>query len=202
MTLYMDPGLPIIDYELFKTNAEDFKEIYREAEEVMPHDMPVGRGRPVYITAFVDASHAANRKTRRSHTGFIVFVNRAPIHWYSKRQQTVESSAFSSELIAMRTCVETIQGLRYKLRMFGVPLPKGTPSHIFCDNESVVKNSTRVESTLNKKHSSVAYHYIRWCVTAGIISVAWVRSQDNLSDALTKRLSETVRDYLFGNWTY
>ena len=202
VTLYMDPGLPIIDYELFKTNAEDFKEIYREAEEVMPHDMPVGRGRPVYITAFVDASHAANRKTRRSHTGFIVFVNRAPIHWYSKRQQTVESSAFSSELIAMRTCVETIQGLRYKLRMFGVPLPKGTPSHIFCDNESVVKNSTRVESTLNKKHSSVAYHYIRWCVTAGIISVAWVRSQDNLSDALTKRLSETVRDYLFGNWTY
>jgi hypothetical protein len=199
MTLYMDPGLPIIDYERFNTNAEDFKEIYRDADEVMPHNMPVPRGKGVSITAFVDASHAANKKTRRSHTGFVIFVIRAPIHWYSKRQQTVESSAFPSELIAMRTFVETIQGLRYKLRMFGVPIPKGQPSHVFCDNESVVKNATKVESALNKKHFSVAYHYIRWCVTAGVVPTAWVESENNLADAFTKRLAETVRDRLFGN---
>ena len=78
----------------------------------------------------------------------------------------------------------------------------GDPTFVLSDNESVVNNSTKVESTLNKKHSSVAYHYTRWAKAARIISVAWVPGNENLADAMTKRLSETTRDYLFGNWTY
>ena len=202
MTLYMNPEPPRIDYSDFKTTREDFLEQYRDAEEQMPHRMPTARGRGVSITAFVDASHASNKKTRKSHTGFIIFVNRAPISWYSKRQQTVEASAFSSEFIAMKACVETIEYLRFKLRMFGVPLPQGAPAHVYCDNESVVNNSTKVESKLNKKHSSIAYHYVRWCVAAGIVTVAWIESGENLADAFTKRLPVETRDYLFGNWTY
>ena len=65
-----------------------------------------------------------------------------------------------------------------------------------------MNNSTKVESRLNKKHSSIAYHYVRWCVAAGIISVAWIDSKENLADAFTKRLTVEAREYLFGNWTY
>jgi hypothetical protein len=72
----------------------------------MPHDMPMPRGRPVTTTEFVDAAHASNKKTRKSHTGYLLFVNRAPIFLYSKRQQTVESSTFSSEFIALKAGVE------------------------------------------------------------------------------------------------
>jgi hypothetical protein len=125
------------------------------------HGMPRPRGRPVTTTEFVDASHAANKKTRRSHTGFLLFVNRAPILWYSKPQQTVESSTFSSELIALRAGTEASQYIFFKLRMFGIPIVEGHATNIFCDNESVVKNSTKVESVLNKKHSSIADHYVR-----------------------------------------
>jgi hypothetical protein len=70
------------------------------------------------MTAFVDASHAANKKTRRSHTGYVIFLNRAPIVWYSKRQQTVETSTFSSEFIALKACLEAVEHLRFKLRCF------------------------------------------------------------------------------------
>ena len=70
--------------------------------------MPHSRGRPVQTFTFVDASHASNRLTRKSHTGFIIFINRAPILWYSKRENTVESSTFSSEFIAMKNCMEHI----------------------------------------------------------------------------------------------
>ena len=164
--------------------------------------MPEPRGNPVCITAYVDASHAANKKTRRSHTGFLIFLNRAPIHWYSKRQQTVETSAFSSEFIALKTCIETIRGLRYKLRMFGIPLQDNDPAHIFCNNESVVKNCSRIESILHKKHSSIAYHMSRWSVTAREVSVGWINSAFNLADAFTKRLSKQVRENLFWCWTY
>jgi hypothetical protein len=37
--------------------------------------------------------------------------------WYSKRQNTVESSTFVSEFVVMRVAIEMIEGLRYyKLR--------------------------------------------------------------------------------------
>jgi hypothetical protein len=130
LTLYLSPELPNLNYDSFQTQKDDFAEIYRDAEETMPHRMPLPRGRSVISTAFVDASHAANKKTRRSHTGYVVFLNRAPIVWYSKRQQTVETSTFSAEFIALKACLEAIEHLRFKLRCFGVRLPRGEPVNI------------------------------------------------------------------------
>ena len=121
--------MPNIDYTSFQDNAYDFHEYYRDSTEELPPMMPEPRGRRVYTTEFVDASHAANRVTRRSHTGFILFVNKAPVIWFSKRQSTVECSAFSSEFLAMRTCIESIVSLRFKLRMFGIPL--SGPTDVF-----------------------------------------------------------------------
>ena len=87
--------------------------------------------------------------------------------------------------------------------MFGIPISEerfGT--NIFCDNASVVKNTSNVDSSLNKKHSAVAYNFVRWNVAAGVCRVAWISTHENLADAMTKRLSSTIREYLFGNWTY
>ena len=202
LTLYMSSELPRIDYGEFRTRKADFAEIYRDAEEPLPHKMPSPRGRTMTMTAFVDASHAANKLTRRSHTGYVIFLNRAPIVWYSKRQQTVETSTFSAEFIALKVCLEAIEHLRFKLRCFGIPIPDDEPTYVFCDNESVVKNTTNVESTLNKKHSSVAYHHCRWSVAAGVISITHISTHENLADCFTKRLPASTRNYLFGNWTY
>ncbi len=201
VTLYLSPELPRIDYGDFQAKKEDFHEFhvfYRDAEELLPHRMPQPRGRSVVTTAFVDASHAANKVTRRSHTGFVVFINRAPILWYSKRQQTVETSTYSAKFIALKACLESIEHLRLKLRCFGAPMPQGEPTHVFCDNESVVKNTTNVESTFNKKHSSVAYHHCRWSVAAGVITLAHISTHDNIADCFTKRLPSHTRNHLFG----
>ena len=86
--------------------------------------------------------------------------------------------------------------------MFGILIVNDEPSYILCDNEGVVKNSSNVESTLNKKHSSIAYHFSIWNIAAGVIAVAWVPTGENLADAMTKILSESSRGHLFGNWTY
>ena len=77
----------------------DWYEFYLNATEALPADMPVPRGRSVVMSCFVDADHAGCRVTRQSHTGVIIFVNRAPILWFSKRQNTVESSTFGLELL-------------------------------------------------------------------------------------------------------
>ena len=139
------------------------------------------------ISCFVDADHAGNLVTRRSHSGIIIFCNRAPIIWYSKRQNTVETSTFGSEFVAARIAVELIESLRYKLRMFGVPLVG--PANMFCDNNGVVVNCTTPESTLKKKHNAIAYHKVREAVAQGTIRIAKEDFKTNLADILTKPLS-------------
>jgi hypothetical protein len=67
-------------------NDVDWQQYYPEASEPIPPNMPEPRGREVSTTCFVDADHAGCKLTRRSHTGVVIFVNRAPILWFSKRQ--------------------------------------------------------------------------------------------------------------------
>ena len=73
---------------------------------------------------------------------------------------------------------------------------------ILCDNEAVVKNTSKVESTLNKKNLTLAYHFARWNVAAKVCSIAWISTTENIADAMIKRLPEGKRNYLFGSWTY
>jgi len=164
----------------------DWSEYYPGAQEVIPPNMPEPRGKEVTMSCYVDADHAGCKVTRRSHTGVLIFVNRAPILWYSKRQNTVETSTFGSEFIAMKTAVEMTEGLRYKLRMMGIPLDG--PTNVFCDNDTVVKQTTKPESVLKKKHNAIAYHRVRESQAANIVQIAWEPGRSNLADLLTKSL--------------
>ena len=114
LTLYFDPQEPMVQPSWFTGNDSDvFLDQYRDAEEQLPdkHFCHELLGVSISTTAYVDSSHAANKVTRRSHTGFILFLNRAPIIWFSKQQSTVEASTFSSEFIGMRVCIEHITAL-------------------------------------------------------------------------------------------
>ena len=107
--------------------------------------MPRPRGEPIVTTTFCDSSYTSNKKTRRSHTGYVIVVNRAPIKRKSRRQNTLETSAFSAEFIVLKECIEDIEAIRFKLRMFGIPFSEDHPAtHIYCGNEGVVKNTTKM----------------------------------------------------------
>ena len=85
--------------------------------------------------------------------------------------------------------MDQIEALRYKLRMFGVRIER--ESNIYCDNQTVVKNTSLPESTLNKKHNSICYHRVREAAAAGWIRVAWVQS--SIADLFTKVISMEAR---------
>jgi hypothetical protein len=189
---------PIISERMFKTY--DWYDFYRDATEAIPNDMPIPRGNPMSTHCFVDASHGSDRATRRSQTGILLFCNKAPVIWHSKRQNTVEASTFGSEFQAMKNAVELTESLRYKLRMFGVPIDNAT--NIFCDNEAVYKNTTKPESTLKKKHHSIAYHRCREAVAAGTVRIAKEGTSTNLSDLFTKLLPQARREELLDRFTY
>ena len=65
--------------------------------------------------------------------------------------------------------MEYIIGLTFKLGMFGIPIYREA---IFLnDNKSVVHSSLKLESTLNKKHSSIAYNLVIWNFAAGVVRI-------------------------------
>jgi Reverse transcriptase (RNA-dependent DNA polymerase) len=197
-TIAMDPRVPLIDERRFVQH--DWHDFYRGAKEPIPEDIPKPRGNTVSIHCFVDASHADNRINRRSQTGILLFMNRAPIIWYSKRQNTVESSTFGSEFVALKIATELIQGLRYKLRTFGIPIDG--PSDVYCDNEAVTKACINPDVTLAKKHNAVAYHKCREAVAMRMIRVAYEPTGTNLSDLLTKFKTRTDRERLIDAFMY
>ena len=87
----------------------------------------------------------------------------------------------------MRISVEHVKGLRYKLRMMGIKVDG--PTNVFCDNDYLVKNTTRPESTLKKKHNAIAYHRTREAQAAGIVRIAKEDGETNLADLFTKLLA-------------
>ena len=188
--IVFDSKTPQIDERAFNVDA-DWTDFYGDVSEELPPKMPEPKGKSVCISCFVDANHAGNVITRRSHTGVLIFVQNAPIIWFSKRQNTVESSSFGSEFVALRIAKDLIVALRYKLRMFGVPIEG--PANIFCDNNGVVINASVPQSTLAKRHNAINYHAIREAVAAKILRVGKEDGMTNLADLFTKILTSDRR---------
>mmetsp|Transcript_34193 Transcript_34193/g.68963 ORF Transcript_34193/g.68963 Transcript_34193/m.68963 type:complete len:108 (+) Transcript_34193:89-412(+) len=107
-------------------------------------------------------------------------------------------------MVALRTGLELVKGLRYKLRMMGVPLGVGNdePTSVFCDNQSVVTSSSVPESTLAKKHLGICYHAVRESVAAGILRIAHIDGKENPADCLTKLLTAAIKKKHVGKILY
>ena len=178
----------------------DWEDFYGNVKELIPPDAPEARGEAVETTCFVDSDHAGDEVSRRSRTGVLIFVNRSPILWFSKKQTSIETSSFGSEFSAMKTAVELVEGLRYKLRMMGVPIDG--PTHVKADNMSVIHNSSKPASTLKKKSNSIAFHCVRERAAASVVYITYVNTLLNLADMLTKSQPGEVRRRLAGEVLY
>ena len=79
------------------------------SKDVLPPDMPEPQGRPVQITMFLNASHAANLVTCQSPTGVLIYCNMSLIIWHSKnKQNSIETSTFGSEFMALKTGIDNM----------------------------------------------------------------------------------------------
>ena len=184
--LVLDPSPPNIDLSLFPRQDWEATEFGNDLEEELPENRPEERGFGFVMTAYVDADHAGDSVTRRSRTGFLVYLNSAPIYWFIKKQNSVETSTFGSEFMAMKQCTEYVRGLRYKLRMLGIPCE--IPTLIYGDNKSVLINASVPDSQLKKKSNSIAYHFVREGCARDEWRLAYINTHFNPADLLTKTL--------------
>ena len=175
------------DFLQYKIESFDWFSLYGEQQEEMPYGMPTPKGKPVVISGFFDSSHSSCLVTRRSTTGILMFLNSTPIKWYSKRQSTVETSTYGSEMVAGRIAVEQAIEMRYTLRMLGCEV-KG-PTVLFGDNKSMINNASLPHLTLKKCSNANCYHQVREAVAAGYIWMVHCGTKYNLADMGTKALN-------------
>ena len=185
--LVFDPSDPVIDHSKFEVKDWTSSEFgHLEGKEVLPENIPEPRGMGFTMSALVDADHASDTVTRRSRTGFLVYLNNSLIYWHSKKQLSCESSTFGAEFIAMKQLCEYLRGLRYKLRMMGIPCDG--PAYIQGDNQSVLANTSIPDSVLKKKSQSLAYHFVREGCARGEWITSYINTNSNLADLLTNVL--------------
>ena len=101
-------------------------------------------------------------------------------------------SSFGSEFVAMKQCREYLRGLRYKLRMMGIPCDG--PVYISGNNQSVLANTTNPNLMLKKKSQSICYHFVREGATRDEWRTSYVNTHENEADLLTKVLRLEKRE--------
>ena len=136
------------------------------------------------LKAFCDADWAGCLGTRKSLTGYCVFLGDALISWRSKKQDIVSKSSTEVEYRSMATTTCEVTWLLYLLRDLHVPHQK--PVLLYCDNQAALHISANPMFHERSKHIKANCHIVRNKILDGTIKTFYVSSRTQLADILTK----------------
>jgi hypothetical protein len=138
------------------------------------------------FTAFSDTDWAGNLESRRSTTGFIVFLADGPISWVSKRQKTIALSSTEAEYMALTETCRQITWQRSLLQEMSYQLP---PFPLYGDNQGSLFLASNPAQEHRTKHVDVHHHYVCECVEREKVQLFFVPTQEQLADIFTKNLT-------------
>ena len=148
------------------------------------------------LLAYSDADWAGCPDTRRSTTGWCMFLGDALISWRCKKQDRVSKSSIEAEYRAMSTACSEIVWLRGLLEELGFPQTTSTPLH--ADNTSAIQIATNPVFHERTKHIEVDCHSIRDTLESRVISLPRISSDLQVADVFTKALTRQRHQFLVG----
>ncbi|GJW19428.1 ribonuclease H-like domain-containing protein [Tanacetum coccineum] len=166
------------------------KRILRYVRGTLDYGLQLFSSSTTDLVAYSDADWAGCPTTRRSTSGYCVFLSYNLLSWSSKRQPTLSHSSAEAEYRGVANVVAETCWLRNLLRELHSPLTSTTL--VYCDNVSVVYLSCNPIQHQRTKHIEIDIHFVRDLVTAGRVRVLHVPSRYQFANIFAKGLSSAL----------
>jgi hypothetical protein len=170
-----DPGLP---------HWEAVKKIFRYLAGSKKLALTFGDGKRG-LEGFTDAD-GASQEHRHAVSGYAFLLDGGAVSWSSKKQELVTLSTTEAEYVAATHAAKEAMWLRRFIQEIFRPLSR--PTTIHCDNQSAIALAKSGAFHARTKHIDIRYHFIRFSVDQGSISLIYCPTDDMTADTLTKPL--------------
>ena len=149
-------------------------------------------GSPSVLEGHSDASWITNMEDHSSTSGWVFLLGGGAISWASKKQSCITNSTMESEFVALAAAgkeAEWLRNLVYEIPLWSKPI---APISILCDSVAALAKAYSQVYNGKSRHLGVRHSMIRELIMNGVISVEFVKSQQNLADHLTKGLTRDL----------
>ncbi|GJW11582.1 ribonuclease H-like domain-containing protein [Tanacetum coccineum] len=185
-----DDGDPVADPTVYKSLAGSLQYLTFTRPDISYVVQQLFSSSTTSLVAYSDVDWAGCPTTRRSTSGYCVFLGNNLLSWSSKRQPTLSRSSAEAEYRGVVNAVAETCWLRNLLRELHTPLSSTTL--IYCDNVSVVYVSSNPVQHQRTKHIEIDIHFVRDLAAAGEVRVLHVPSRYQYADVFTKGLPTTL----------
>ena len=135
------------------------------------------------VVGYCDSDHAGDLDKRRSTTGYVFTLAKAPVSWRSTLQSTVALSTTEAEYMAITETVKEAIWLQGLLGELGI---EQKYVKIYCDSQSAIQLAKNQVYHARTKHINVRYHFVREIIEEGGVRIQKIHTTENPADMMTK----------------
>ncbi|KAJ9536153.1 hypothetical protein OSB04_un000671 [Centaurea solstitialis] len=169
------------------------KRILRYIKGTIDYGIRISASPSHTLTAYSDADWGGCPDSRRSTSGYCVYLGDNLISWFSKRKPTVSRSSAEAEYKGVANAVAEASWIRNLLLELNVPIRQATV--VYCDNVSAVYLSCNPVQHQRTKQVEIDIHFVREKVKIGHIRVLHVPAAYQYADIFTKGLPRHLFEY-------